>query len=152
VIVHGDGTSLWVLTHHKDFAKGFVGLLGNKHAIGEAFQITSNELLSWNQIYNIIANAAGTEAKIIHIPSDLIAAYDKQWGEELLGDKSTSVVFDNSKIKNLVPDFNATIPFVKGAEEIMNWYNADTSRQIINEAFNKLTDKIIRAYESAFPK
>ena len=152
VIVHGDGTSLWVLTHHRDFAKGFVGLLGNSRAIGEAFQITSDELLSWNQIYNIMANAAGTEAKIIHIPSDLIAAYDKQWGEELLGDKSTSVVFDNSKIKNFVPGYEATIPFSQGAKEIMNWYNADPSRQIISEAFNNLTDKIISAYESAFPK
>jgi nucleoside-diphosphate-sugar epimerase len=152
VIVHGDGTSLWVLTHHRDFAKGFIGLLGNSSAIGEAFQITSDELLSWNQIYNIMANAAGTESNIIHIPSDLIAVYDKPWGEELLGDKSTSVVFDNSKIKSLVPDFNAIIPFVQGAEEIMNWYNADPSRQIINEAFNNLSDKIISAYESAFPK
>ena len=152
VIVHGDGSSLWVLTHHKDFAKGFIGLLGNSRTIGEAFQITSDELLSWNQIYNIMANAAGTEAKIIHIPSDLIAAYDKQWGEELFGDKSTSVVFDNSKIKSVVPDFNATIPFVNGAKEIMNWYNADPSRQIINEVFNNLSDKIISAYESAFPK
>lgn len=152
VIVHGDGTSLWVLTHHRDFAKGFIGLLGNSRAIGEAFQITSNELLSWNQIYNIIANAAGTEAKIIHIPSDLIAAYDKQWGEELLGDKSTSVVFDNSKIKKFVPGYEATIPFSQGAKEIMNYYNVDPSRQIINEAFNNLTDKIISAYESAFPK
>ena len=152
VIVHGDGSSLWVLTHHKDFAKGFIGLLGNSRTIGEAFQITSDELLSWNQIYNIMANAAGTEAKIIHIPSDLIAAYDKQWGEELFGDKSTSVVFDNSKIKSVVPDFKATIPFVNGAKEIMSWYNADPSRQIINEAFNNLSDKIINAYESAFPK
>lgn len=152
IIIHGDGTSLWVLTHHKDFAKGFVGLLGNKHAIGEAFQITSDELLSWNQICNTMANAAGVEAKIVHIPSDLIAAYDKQWGEELLGDKSPTVIFDNSKIKSVVPDFNATIPFVKGAEEIMTWYDADPSRQIINEAFNSLANKIISAYESAFPK
>ena len=152
VIIHGDGTSLWVLTHHRDFAKGLVGLLGNKHAIGEAFQITSDELLSWNQIINIIANAAGTEPKIIHIPSDLIAAHDKQWGEELLGDKSTSVVFDNSKIKKFVPGFEAAIQFTQGAKEIMNWYNADLSRQIIDKSINHLMDKIIAAYESAFPK
>jgi len=152
VIIHGDGTSLWVLTHHRDFAKGLVGLLGNKHAIGEAFQITSDELLSWNQIINIIANAAGTEPKIIHIPSDLIAAHDKQWGEELLGDKSTSVVFDNSKIKKFVPGFEAAIQFTQGAKEIMNWYNADPSRQIIDKSINHLMDKIIAAYESAFPK
>lgn len=152
VIIHGDGTSLWVLTHHRDFAKGLVGLLGNKHAIGEAFQITSDELLSWNQIINIIANAAGTEPKIIHIPSDLIAAHDKHWGEELLGDKSTSVVFDNSKIKKFVPGFEAAIQFTQGAKEIMNWYNADPSRQIKDKSINHLMDKIIAAYESAFPK
>jgi len=152
VIVHGDGTALWVLTHHRDFAKGFVGLLGNNDAIGEAFQITSDELLSWNQIYNIMADAAGAEAKIVRIPSDLIAANDKQWGDELFGDKSQTVIFDNSKIKSVVPDFNATIPFLKGAEEIMNWYDANLSRQVINDEFNSLTDKIISAYESAFTK
>jgi len=152
VIVHGDGTALWVLTHHRDFAKGFVGLLGNNDTIGEAFQITSDELLSWNQIYNIMADTAGAEAKIVHIPSDLIAANDKQWGDELFGDKSQTVIFDNSKIKSVVPDFNATIPFLKGAEEIMNWYDANLSRQVINDEFNSLTDKIISAYESAFTK
>jgi len=115
-------------------------------------QTTSDELLSWNQIINIIANAAGTEPKIIHIPSDLIAAHDKQWGEELLGDKSTSVVFDNSKIKKFVPGFEAAIQFTQGAKEIMNWYNADLSRQIIDKSINHLMDKIIAAYESAFPK
>ena len=85
VIVHGDGTSLWVLTHHADFAKGFVALLGNNHAIGDAFHITSDELLTWNQIHEICARAAGTEADIVHIPSDLIAAYDPNWGAGLTG-------------------------------------------------------------------
>lgn len=151
IIIHGDGSSLWVLTHHKDFAKGFNGLLGNKKAIGEVFQITSDELLSWNQICNIMADAARTKADIIHIPSDVIASYDKQWGEELLGDKSTSVVFDNSKIKKIVPGFEATIPFSQGAMEIMNWFDADTSRQIIDEPLNQLMDKIISKFESVFP-
>lgn len=151
IIIHGDGTSLWVLTHHKDFAKGFVGLLGNQKAVGEVFQITSDELLSWNQICNILANAAGTEANIIHIPSDVIASYDKQWGEELLGDKSTSVVFDNSKIKKFVPGFEAAIPFTQGAKEIMSWYDADPSRQIIDQGLNHLMDKIISKFESVFP-
>ncbi len=152
VIVHGDGSSLWVLTHHRDFAKGFNGLLGNNHAIGEAFQITSDELLSWNQIYEIMANAAGVKPELVHIPSEFIAAFNKQWGDELLGDKAPSVIFDNSKIKSLVPDYIASIPFYKGAEEIMNWYDADPSRQKIDEEFNRLTDKIISTYESAFPK
>ncbi|QQS36624.1 MAG: SDR family oxidoreductase [Ignavibacteriales bacterium] len=151
IIIHGDGSSLWVLTHHKDFAKGFTGLLGNQKAVGEVFQITSDELLNWNQICNIMAEAAGTQADIIHIPSDVIAAYDKQWGEELLGDKSTSVVFDNSKIKKFVPEFEATILFAQGAEDIMNWYNADPSRQIIDEGLNHLMDKIISKFESVYP-
>ena len=101
IIVQGDGTSLWTLTHHKDFARGLVGLLGNSHAIGEAFHITSDEWLSWNQIYQIIAHAAGTTAQLIHIPSEFIAKYNKVWGDGLLGDKSHSMVFDNSKINQL---------------------------------------------------
>ncbi|MCB0194790.1 MAG: SDR family oxidoreductase [Anaerolineae bacterium] len=148
VIVHGDGTSLWVLTHHRDFAKGFVGLLGNNHAIGEAFHITSDELLSWNQIFEIVAKAAGTEAQLIHIPSDFIAKFDAEWGVNLLGDKSHSVVFDNTKIKRIVPDFNAVIPYVQGAREVMAWHDADPQRQVVDAAFDTLQDRIIAAYES----
>jgi len=151
VIVHGDGTSLWVLTHHKDFAKGINGLLGNNHAIGEAFHITSDELLTWNQIFEIMANAAGAEPKLVHIPSEFIAAFDKEWGAELLGDKTHSVIFDNTKIKRIVPGYEATIPFIKGAEEIMSWFDSDPVRQKIDEEFNHLMDRIIAAYESAFP-
>ena len=121
VIVHGDGTSLWVLTHHRDFAVGLVGLLGNAHAIGEAYHITSDELLNWNQIHEILARAAGTTAEIVHVPSDLIAAHDPRWGAGLLGDKAHSVIFDNRKIQRLVPDFHPAIPFSRGAEEILAW-------------------------------
>jgi nucleoside-diphosphate-sugar epimerase len=120
VIVHGDGTSLWVLTHHRDFAKGFVGLLGNSKAIGEIFHITSDELLTWNQIFEIIAHAAGTEARIVHVPSEIIAKYNPNWGAGLLGDKTHSMIFDNSKIKSIVPDYAATIPFSLGVEEIVD--------------------------------
>lgn len=151
VIVFGDGTSLWVLTHHRDFAKGFNGLLGNSHAIGEAFQITSDELLTWNQIYQIVARAAGVEARLVHIPSEFIAAFDPDWGAGLLGDKSHSVIFDNSKLKRVVPDFAATIPYARGAEEVMRWHDADPSRREVDQAFNELTDRIIAAYESAWP-
>lgn len=151
VIVHGDGTSLWVLTHHRDLAKGFVGLLGNNHAIGEAFHITSDELLTWNQIYEIVAGAAGAEARLVHIPSDFIAAFDPNWGAGLLGDKSHSVIFDNTKIKRAVPDFAATIPYARGAEEVIGWYDADPARQQVDGAFDQLTDRIIAAYESAWP-
>ncbi|MBN1695547.1 SDR family oxidoreductase [candidate division WOR-3 bacterium] len=152
VVVHGDGTSLWVLTHHRDFAKGFVGLLSNNKAIGEAFHITSDELLSWNQIYEIIAHAAGAEARIVHIPSEFIAAFDSEWGASLLGDKSHSMIFDNSKIKRFVPDFTATIPFFTGAQEIISWYNADPSRQVVDKRESEIIDKIITRYEMALPQ
>jgi nucleoside-diphosphate-sugar epimerase len=152
VIVHGDGTSLWTLTHHADFAKGFVGLLGNPHAIGEAIHITSDEWLSWNQIFETVAHAAGTQARIVHVPSELIAAYNPDWGDGLLGDKSHSMIFDNSKIKRLVPDFAATIPFARGAEEIIDWYNADPVRRKIDAGFESVYERILAAYQAAWPK
>jgi nucleoside-diphosphate-sugar epimerase len=148
VIVHGDGTSLWTLTSARDFAKGFIGLPGNSHALGEAFHITSDELLTWNQIYEIVARAAGTTAQIVHVPSDVIAAYDKDWGDGLLGDKSHSMIFDNTKIKRIVPDFTATIPFSRGVEEIIAWHDADPARQIVDERLNRLMDKIILDWEA----
>ena len=147
VIVHGDGTSLWTLTHHKDFAKGFVGLLGNHHTIGEAYHITSDEVLTWNQIFHILASAAGTEAKIVHIPSEIIAAFDPEWGAGLLGDKAHSMIFDNTKLKRIVPDYAATIPYSQGAREVMAWFDADPARQVVDEKFNQLVDSMIEAYE-----
>ena len=147
VIVHGDGSSLWVLTHHRDFARGFLGLLGNSKTIGESFHITSDELLTWNQIFEIIAEAAGTQAEIVHVPSEVIARYDAEWGDSLLGDKMHSVIFDNSKIKRFVPDFKATIPFKQGAKEIIEWYDADPSRKIIDANIDLLIDKLIRRFE-----
>jgi nucleoside-diphosphate-sugar epimerase len=151
VIVHGDGTSLWTLTHHTDFAKGFVGLLGNQHAIGEVFHITSDEILTWNQIFEALAHAAGAEMRAVHVPSGFIAAFDPEWGVNLLGDKSHSMIFDNSKIKSVVPDFSATIPYSWGAKEQIAWYDADPERQVADEGLNSLMDEIIEAYESAWP-
>ena len=151
-IVHGDGTSLWTLTHHSDFARGLVGLLGHARAIGDAVHITSDEWLSWNQIFSLMARAARTEAKIVHVPSDVIAAYDANWGAGLLGDKSHSMIFDNTKIKRLVPDFECRIPFSRGAEEIVAWYDADPARRKINEEFNKTCDKILAAQAGCWPK
>lgn len=151
VIVPGDGSSLWTLTHHRDFAKGFVGLLGNARAIGEQFHITSDEWLTWNQIFEAFAKHMGVEARIVHIPSDLLNAHDREWGAGLLGDKSNSMVFDNSKIKRVVPDFAATIPFSQGAEEILAWHHADEARQTIDEAFDSLCDRIIAAYQKSWP-
>ncbi|MEX1020147.1 MAG: SDR family oxidoreductase [Litorilinea sp.] len=152
VIVHGDGTSLWVMTHHRDFAKGFNGLLGNNHAIGEAIHITSDELLTWNQIHEIFAQALGVEAKLVHVPSEFINAFDPAWGAGLLGDKAHSVVFDNSKIKRLVPGFAASIPFAHGVREVLAWYAADSARQVVDEKFDRLTDSIIDAYQGAWPQ
>jgi nucleoside-diphosphate-sugar epimerase len=151
IVVHGDGTSLWTLTHHADFASGFVGLLGNPHAIGDAFHITSDESLTWNQIVDILARAAGAESKVVHIPSELIARVFPDWGESLLGDKSHSMVFDNSKIKRLVPGFKAVIPFAQGAWEILAWFDADAKRRVVDEAFNRSLDELIRSYESVVP-
>jgi len=151
VFVHGDGTSLWVLTHHRDFAKGFVGLLANPRAIGEAYHITSDEWLSWNQIYEIIAQAAGVTPKLVHLPSEFINAFDAEMGVGLLGDKAHCAIFDNTKIKRAVPGFVATIPFAQGAREIVEWYDADPARQVIDEAIDSLTDRMIAAYLAAWP-
>ena len=151
VIVHGDGSSLWVMTHHRDFAKGFVGLLGNARAIGETFHITSDETVTWNQIYQMFAAAAGTEAKIVPVPSATLAAFEGMGGEGLLGDKTHSVLFDNSKIKRFVPDFAATIPLSWGAKEVIAWYDADPARQAVDDKFNRLTDQIIAAQEAIRP-
>ena len=149
VIVHGDGSSLWTLTHHADFAKGFVGLLGNSRAIGEAVHITSDEWLSWNQIFEIVAHAFGATAKIVHVPSDLLAAYDPNWGAGLLGDKTHSLIFDNSKIKAFVPGFQATIPFREGIRRTLAWFAADNKRQRIDDAVNAEMDAILKAYAEA---
>ena len=148
VMVHGDGTSLWVLTHHTDFARGFVGLLGSRQAIGQAFHITSDEVLPWNQIYTTLAHAAGVEPHIVHVPSDVIAAFDPEMGAGLLGDKAHSVIFDNTKIKRLVPGFAATIPFSEGAREIVAWYDADPARQLVDQPTSDLIERVIAAQEA----
>jgi nucleoside-diphosphate-sugar epimerase len=151
VIVHGDGTSLWVMTHHADFAKGFVGLLGNPRVIGDSIHITSDEVMTWNQIYTTIGQAAGVEPQLVHLPSELIAAYDSNWGASLLGDKAHSMIFDNSKIKRLVPGFAATIPFSRGAAEIIAWYDAKPEHAKVNEEVNMLTERILSAWETVWP-
>jgi nucleoside-diphosphate-sugar epimerase len=125
--------------------------LGNPHAVGDAFHITSDEWLSWNQIYEIVAHAAGAEPRLVHIPSDLIAAFDPDWGAGLLGDKAHSMIFDNSKIRRLVPDFQPRIPFYQGAQEILAWYDADPARQRTDPALDALQDRLIKAMEEAYP-
>ena len=151
VIVHGDGTSLWTLTHHKDFAKGFVGLFGLPAAIGQAVHITSDEWLSWNQIFEMVANAAGVKPHLVHIPSEWIAACDPEWGASLLGDKAHSMIFDNSKIKRLVPGFVAAIPFVRGAAEIVDWYAKNPDRQVVDPALDAQIERMLAAWEANKP-
>ena len=152
VVVHGDGSSLWTMTHHRDFAVGFLGLLGNPHAIGQSFHITSDECLSWNQIYTIVGQAAGVEPQLVHVPSELIAKYDPEWGASLLGDKAHSTIFDNRKIRQLVPEFRPAIPFWLGAREIIAWYDEDHSRQVVNSQVDGLQDQLIDAMKRALPK
>jgi nucleoside-diphosphate-sugar epimerase len=146
VVVHGDGTSLWTLTHHRDFARGFVPLLGHSRTIGEAFHITSDDVLTWNQIAQILAAAAGVAADIVHVPSDVIAAADPVWGAGLLGDKAHSMIFDNSKLRSVVPGYRATIPFEAGAREIVAWHDEDPSRQRTDPQLDALMDKLAQAY------
>jgi nucleoside-diphosphate-sugar epimerase len=149
IVVHGDGTSLWTLTHHVDFAKGFVGLLGHPQAIGDSFHITSDEVLSWNQIHEILADAAGAEPRVVHVPSDAIFAADDAWGRGLLGDKAHSVIFDNAKVRALVPDYVASIPFWRGAREIVAWHDEDPSRRQVDERIDALIDQLVDSHRPA---
>jgi len=149
-VVHGDGTTLWTLTHHRDFAKGLVPLLGNPHALGEAVHITSDEALTWDQIHQVIASAVGgPPPTLVHVPSDTIAAHDAVWGAGLLGDKGHCKVFDNAKIRRLVPGFAATIPYHRGVEEVVAWHLADPARQVVDERMERLMDVLIARQRTA---
>jgi nucleoside-diphosphate-sugar epimerase len=152
IIVPGDGTSLWVMTWNGDFAKGFLGLLGCPQAIGQAYHITSDEALTWNQIYGEVGQALGLNLEIVHIPSDLIAAYDPNATGSLIGDKANSVVFDNRKIKELVPEFECTVPWAEGVRRAITWHIADPARCSIDHEANQRWDTILAAYEQAFPR
>lgn len=153
VIIHGDGTSLWTVTHSEDFAKGFVGLLGHQQAIGHSFHITSDEILTWNQIYEAVADAVGARLNAVHISSDFICkvadSIGWQWMRgNLHGDKAQSAIFDNSKIKRFVPGFEATIPFKKGIKRTIEWFEADPSRMVIDDNNNQFIDKVLEVYEN----
>jgi nucleoside-diphosphate-sugar epimerase len=148
VIVHGDGTSLWTVTHAQDFAKGFCGLLGNASALGHAFHITSDEVLTWDEIYTTIAHAAGVEPRLVHIPSEFLADFHEPWRGSLLGDKSHSAVFDNSKIKRFVPDYAATIPFHVGARMTLEWFEADPARRRVVPEVEERMDAVLAAWRA----
>ena len=148
IIVHGDGTSLWTVTHSDDFAKGFVGLLGLTTAIGHAFHITSDEVLSWNMIYKITAEALGKEAKIVHIASDFICKIEPSFTGSLLADKAESVLFDNSKIKTFVPGFKATIPYCEGIKRTLKWLQEKPERQNIDAETEAKIENVLNAYKA----
>jgi nucleoside-diphosphate-sugar epimerase len=142
VIVHGDGTSLWTLTNHRDFAKGFVGLLCNRKAIGETYHITSDEALPWNYLYRLTGQAFGAEPKIVHVPSEVIARHNPAIGASLLGDKAHCAIFDNSKIKKLVPDFVCTIPYEAGIAESAAWFKSHPEACRINPKLDAMYDEL----------
>ena len=150
VIIHGDGTSLWTMTHNSDFAKGYVGLMGNPHAIGEAFQITNDETLTWNQIYSTIARVLGVELKAYHVSSEFLAATGKyDLLGSLIGDKANSVVFDNSKLKRAVPDFVPTVRFEQGIRDTIENIMAHPELQKEDPEFDEWCDKVIEVVENA---
>ena len=151
VIVPGDGTTWWTLTHSTDFAKGFVGLMGNVHAIGEAFHITSDESLTWNSIHDIIGGVLGKEVIKTHVSTDMLCKFEHSWEGGLTGDKSVSVMFDNSKIKRAVPEFCATTRFDQGAAQTLEYILSHPECQTLDPEFDMLSDKIISAIHDFAP-
>lgn len=151
VIVQGDGTSLWTLTHHEDFARAFVPLLAHPRTLGEAIHITSGDVLTWNQIAEALAAALGVSARLVHVPSDAIAAADPDWGAGLLGDKAHSMIFDNTKLRSLVPGWEAVIPFEQGAREIADWYLADPARQVADARLDTVMDELAATWIPKIP-
>lgn len=146
VIVPGDGTTLWTLTHSRDFAAGFVGLMGNCHAIGEAYQITGDEQLTWNQIYGCIAAALGVQPKLVHIASETLARLDEACEGNLIGDKSNTVIFDNTKLKRAVPGFCAKTRFDQGVREAVDYIYSHPECQKLDPAFDSWCDCVIEMY------
>jgi nucleoside-diphosphate-sugar epimerase len=149
VLIPGDGTSIWTLTHNTDFATGLLGLFGHPEAIGEAFHITSDESLTWNQIYGLVGAAAGAEPDVLHVPSEGLIAADPDELGSLWGDKAQSAVFDNSKLRKLVPEFKAIVPFAVGIKDAVAWFDQDPTRQEIDQEANKRWDRLAQVYEEA---
>jgi nucleoside-diphosphate-sugar epimerase len=148
ILLPDDGTSPWTLTHARDFAKGFVGLLGKSSTLGEAYHITSDEVLSWNQIAGILADKAHAPLNIGYVPAEFVIPYDSDWGKNLTWDKRYPGIFDNSKIKSMVPGYKASIPFKQGAEEIVEWYDSHPEYQIVDHHFDAMLDKIFEEYDA----
>lgn len=149
LVIPGDGTSLWTLTHNRDFATGLLGLLGRPEALGEAFHITGDEWLTWNRIFAILGRHLGREPNVIHVPSAAIMRADAEWGASVWGDKAHSMVFDNSKVRRLVPEFRTTVPFERGARDIVDWYAEDAAHLAVDPAFDALQDRLAGIYAAA---
>jgi nucleoside-diphosphate-sugar epimerase len=147
IVLPGDGTSVWTMTHARDFAVGLLGLLGNEGALGEDFHITSDEWLTWNGIFEILGGHLGRAPEIRHLPSQAVLCADAELGAGFWGDKSHSLVFDNSKIKRLVPEFEAKIPFFEGSKDIVDWYDEDPSRRQADPVADALQDRLCAAHE-----
>jgi nucleoside-diphosphate-sugar epimerase len=147
IIIHGDGSSLWVVTHAEDFGRGFLALFGNPAALGHAFHITSDEVLTWNQIYGTIAEALGVEARVVHIPSDFIVEVAPALTGTLIGDKTWSAVFDNTKIKTWAPGFQCVIPFREGIRRTVAGFEVDPGKRRVDDAVNKEMDRILEAWK-----
>jgi nucleoside-diphosphate-sugar epimerase len=152
ILVPGDGTSIWTITHNTDFARGLIPLLGRPEAVGEDFHITSDEALTWNRIYQLVGEAAGVVPDVLHVPTDGIVAADPELLGTLWGDKVNSAVFDNSKLRSLVPAFKAVVPFADGIRGTVEWFDADPSRQQIDDQANALWDRLASIYGEALAR
>ena len=149
VVVPGDGTSVWTMTHHLDFAVGLLGLLGNAGALGEAFHITNDEWLTWNSIFETLGRHLGREPILSHVPSEAVMRIDAEWGASIWGDKAHSAIFDNGKVRGLVPDFRTTVPFEVGAADIVRWYDDHPGQRVSDARFNALQDRLAKVYAAA---
>lgn len=152
VIVHGDGSSLWTLTYNADFAKAFLGIMGNIHALGETYHITSDESLTWNQIYEIIGSALGVKPKILHIPTDVLSLLSDDFYGGIMGDKAHTVIFDNSKIKKAVPGFVASTRFDQGVRKALDYIYSHDEYQKKDPEFDAWCDKVIEIYEESIAR
>jgi nucleoside-diphosphate-sugar epimerase len=149
--VHGDGTSLWTVTHADDFAGGLVGLIGNPRAIGETFHITGDDVYTWDQIYSIFAAALGVEARLVHIPSEffVLAAPDWDWSELLVGDLSHSALFDNVKIRRHVPSFRPTRTLHRAARRMVAWRAEHLDLTAPDVSTDGVLDRLVAGYHAS---
>lgn len=143
VLVHGDGTTQWTITHSSDFARGFTGLIGRPELVGDCFHITSDEAPTWNQIYTWLGRAVGVEPTLVHVASDTIARVVPELAPGILGDKVNCAVFDNTKIKGAVPNYRAEVPFIRGAAEIVAWYMESAGRQVVDDRLDAAFDRLV---------